>query len=197
MASDASARDLGCVLVWLLGDYDTSVIIMRNLLTTIKVGSSCFQWLVSLLSIETGGKATKKTHNVKELGAKETVPSLAVIQQMIQAAAAAAFQEREATSPKRPVWRLWPLLNLIQRRMKEKGRYVKGQELELKEVLQYIMNNIEFPGLVAQEESEDIFFQYQRKEPESLPLHSSVKKVIENEQKEDEKHTFPIFLAKR
>ncbi|KAJ1117923.1 hypothetical protein NDU88_006119 [Pleurodeles waltl] len=115
---------------------------------------------------------------------------LTVIKQMIQAAVAAAFQERESVpSPREPrLESVDPTDSDTEEVIDLKEKYVQGQEL--KELLQHIKQNLGLPELVLQEESEDFFSQSQR-EPDSLLLHPLVKKVMENEWKEIDKRALP------
>ena len=59
-----------------------------------------------------------------------------------------------------------------------KGRLVQGPEL--KEVMQHIRSNMSFQKAEQATESEDFFSPYMKKEPDSLPFHSSIKKVLDN-----------------
>ncbi|KAJ1185352.1 hypothetical protein NDU88_002145 [Pleurodeles waltl] len=143
---------------------------------------------------EFGDKAAESTDNDEEPGPSVTEPSLASIQEMIQAAVAGAFQEREQqSSPKKPRLDV-ALANSDTEKDEGKGRCVQGPEF--KKVLQHIRHNIKFPDVVPLDESGDFFSQYHKKNPESLFLHLPIMNGLESERKAD-KHVFPRFLAKR
>ena len=76
-----------------------------------------------------------------------------------------------------------------------KGRFVQGADLAA--LLQHFRENLSLPVSVGPLEEEDFFAQYQRSEPESLPVHKAVRKVLEHEWKDIDKSSFPRFLSKR
>ncbi|KAJ1157723.1 hypothetical protein NDU88_010423 [Pleurodeles waltl] len=58
-------KHYGYEWVWMLGDYDASAAVMRNLLATIKAESFPLPVTCCIYSVKTGGKTTKKTHKVE------------------------------------------------------------------------------------------------------------------------------------
>ncbi|XP_078498023.1 lamina-associated polypeptide 2, isoforms alpha/zeta-like [Lissotriton helveticus] len=142
--------------------------------------------------------------DVRELGCEDgevvagssTAPSMANIQKMIEAAVAAAFVAHVPKGPKRQKLDASAEVDPdVDSDEEVKGRFVQGADLRC--VMQHVRDNLGFPDPVEGGESEDFFANYLKKDPESLPIHTSVRKVLEGEWKDVDRHAFPRFLAKR
>ncbi|KAJ1091561.1 hypothetical protein NDU88_004680 [Pleurodeles waltl] len=117
-----------------------------------------------------------------------------MLQTMITAAVEAAMRTRKADPVPRKVPGLHPDPLPDDGEEDVKGRFVQGTDSI--DVLAHIRDNLGFSSPVMAS-TEGFVVQYHRPEPESLTLHSSVKKVLANEWKELEPQSFPRSLLKR
>ncbi|KAJ1115581.1 hypothetical protein NDU88_003803 [Pleurodeles waltl] len=134
--------------------------------------------------------------DIEEAGPSVAVPSMAKLQAMTDKALEASSQKRECPKPLEVSWLADPeVVDLDEEDVEDSrtGCFHHGEELS--SLLLHLRQNLGLydPAPTGVEE-EDFFAHYQMAEPESVPLHLAIHKVLTSECMEEGKGTFPHFL---